>query len=310
MINRELIRIKLVQIVYAYYQNSGRSPEAAEKELALSLDKAYELYNLLLLLMVETGRMALRMYEMRRSRAQRLGEDTEALSRRFVDNRFLLQLEANTRLREFGKSSGRGWSDYEPFVRSLCNKVEQTECYAAYMAAPESTYEADRELWRALYRQLFCENEELDSILEEQSLYWNDDKAIVDTFVLKTINRFSPDKGPAQELLPAYNDERDRGFASELLRRALSNEAYYRELLSSTTRKWEIDRVALMDRVIMQIALAEILTFPGIPLGVSISEYVEMAKAYSTPKSGRYVNATLDHIVKRLQAEGKLQKNA
>lgn len=309
MINRELIRLKVVQITYSYYQNGAGRPEAAEKELLFSLSKAYDLYNFLLLLMVELNRMALRTLEMRQNRARRLGEDEKAISNKFVDNRFMLQLESNNQLMEYRDNQKRSWSDHEEFVRSLYNKIEQSEYYEQYMASEQSSYEEDREVWRLIYRHLICNNEELDSLLEEMSLYWNDDKVIVDTFVLKTINRFNAESTADQALLPEYKDITDQEYATRLLLRTIANEKYYSELIASKTRKWELSRIALMDRVILQIALAEILSFPSIPVSVSINEYVEIAKMYSTPKSGKYINATLDNIVKQLQSENKLVKN-
>ena len=144
---------------------------------------------------------------------------------------------------------------------------------------------------------------------EDQSLYWNDDKEIVDTFVLKTIKRFEEKNGANQELLPEFKDEEDQEFARRLFRRAILNCDYYRHLISENTRNWDLDRVAFMDVVIMQCALAEILSFPNIPVSVSLNEYVDIAKVYSTAKSGSFVNGTLDGIVNQLKKEGKLTKN-
>ncbi len=308
MINRELIRLKLVQIAYSYYQSGSKNPAAAEKELLMSLSRAYALYNTMLLLMVELNRMALRTLEMRQSRAKRLGEK-DALSTKFVDNRFMLQLESNKQLLEFRDNQRFDWADQEEFVRSLYTKIEESEFYKMYMDSSKNSYEEDREVWRLIYRHLICNNEELDAVLEEMDLYWNDDKVIVDTFVLKTINRFTADSTEDQPLMPEYRDSSDQEFAIRLLQKAIANKDYYYDLIASTTRKWDINRVALMDRIILQLALAEIISFPGIPVSVSINEYVEIAKMYSTSKSGKYINATLDNIAKRLTEENKLIKN-
>jgi N utilization substance protein B len=309
MINRELIRLKLVQITYSYYQSGGKNPAAAEKELLLSLSRAYDLYNSMLLLMLELNRMALRLLEMRQSRANRLGE-ADLVNAKFVENRFMKQLESNKQLKEYRNNNQRfDWADQEEYVRSLYGKIEESEFYNAYMTSGKNSYEEDREVWRLIYRHLICNNEELDAVLEEMDLYWNDDKVIVDTFVLKTINRFTPESTDEQPLMPEYKDSSDQDFAIRLLDKAISNKDYYYDLIASTTRKWDIKRVALMDRIILQIALAEIISFPGIPVSVSINEYVEIAKMYSTSKSGKYINATLDNIAKRLIEENKLIKN-
>ncbi|MCR4920905.1 MAG: transcription antitermination factor NusB [Bacteroidaceae bacterium] len=307
MINREIIRQKVVQIVYSYYQQGDSRPDRAEKELLMSMSKAYELYNYMLLLLVEMNRVALRIYQMRQSRLTRLGS-YETENARFVNNRFMLQMESNRQLMEFRENHNRFWADLEEFVRSLYLKVEEQDFYKEYMSRRSSSFAEDREVWRLIYRQLICNNDELDALLEEQSLYWNDDKTVVDTFVLKTLNRFTEQSSPDMPLLPEFRDDADREFAIRLLRRTLANAEYLQSLIAGSTRRWDVERVALMDRVIMQVALAEITSFPTIPLGVSINEYVELAKTYSTPKSGKYVNASLDHISKQLIEEKKLVK--
>jgi N utilization substance protein B len=177
------------------------------------------------------------------------------------------------------------------------------------MEAETSSYEEDRELWRKLYKTIIFNNDDLDQLLEDQSLYWNDDKEIVDTFVLKTIKRFDEKNGAKQELLPEFKDDEDQDYARRLFRRAILNADYYRHLISEGTKNWDLDRVAFMDVVIMQIALAEILSFPNIPVSVSLNEYVEIAKLYSTPRSGAFINGTLDGIVNVLKNENKLTKN-
>ena len=308
MINRELIRLKVVQIVYSFYQKGLENADDAERRLLESLSKAYDMYNLLLLLLVELNRMAMRYYQMRQNRVQRLGL-YEEVSPRFIDNRFILQLESNHQLMEFREEQNRFWADQEEFVRALYLKIEETDFYKEYMSASTTTFEEDRALWRQIYRQLICNNDELDAIFEEKSIYWNDDKAIVDTFVLKTINRFKEDTTASMPLLPEYKDDSDREFAIRLLRRTLSNADYLQSLIAGSTRRWDVNRVALMDRIILQIALAEITSFPAIPVSVSINEYVELAKDYSTPKSSKYINATLDHVTRQLIEEKKLVKN-
>ena len=308
MINRVLIRLKVMQIVYAYYQNGSKNLDTAEKELFFSLSKAYDMYNYLLLLMVEVTRQALRKQN---AAKQKLLPSKEELypNKKFVENRFIAQLEVNKQLNDFVVNQKKTWSNEDEFVKSLCEKIQESDIYKEYMASETSSYAEDRELWRKIYKRIIFNNAELDQVLEEQSLYWNDDKEIVDTFVLKTIKRFEEKNGANQELLPEFKDEEDKDFARRLFRRTILNADYYRHLISENTRNWDLDRVAFMDVIIMQIALAEILSFPNIPVSVSLNEYVEIAKLYSTPKSGAFINGTLDGIVKILQKENKLTKN-
>ena len=308
MINRVLIRLKIVQIVYAYYQNGGKNLDTAEKELFFSLSKAYDMYNYLLLLMVEITKQAEKKQSAAKSKLLPTAEELYP-NTKFVDNRFIAQLEVNKQLLEFSETQKKTWENESEFVKSLCEKIMDSDIYKEYMASETSSYDEDRELWRKIYKRIIFNNPELDQVLEDQSLYWNDDKEIVDTFVLKTIKRFDEKNGAKQELLPEFKDEEDQDFARRLFRRTILNADYYRHLISENTRNWDLDRVAFMDVVIMQIALAEILSFPNIPVSVSLNEYVEIAKLYSTPKSGSFINGTLDGIVKILKEDNKLTKN-
>ena len=308
MINRVLIRLKIVQIVYAYYQNGGKNLDTAEKELFFSLSKAYDMYNYLLLLMVEITKQAERKQSAAKNKLLPTEEELHP-NTKFVDNRFIAQLEVNKQLLEFSETQKKTWENESEFVKRLCEVIMNSDIYKEYMECETSSYEEDRELWRKLYKRIIFNNDELDQVLEDQSLYWNDDKEIVDTFVLKTIKRFEEKNGAKQELLPEFKDEDDQDFARRLFRRTILNADYYRHLISENTRNWDLDRVAFMDVIIMQIALAEILSFPNIPVSVTLNEYVEIAKLYSTPKSGSFINGTLDGIVNVLKKENKLTKN-
>lgn len=306
MINRELIRIKVVQLVYAYYMNGGKSLDSAEKELLTSLSKAYQLYIYLLDLIVAITNEERLRYDVLVQRAEREGSD--APSSRFAFNRFAVQLEENEQLCENKEKFGLSWREDIEFVRKACNAIEQSETYKEYMNSDEDSYDADREVWRKLYKQIIESNESLDELLESKSLYWNDDKEIVDSFVLKTIKRFDLEKKTKQELLPEFKDDEDRQYAIELFQQTITNSEEYQELMSQYSRNWELSRMPFTDIIIMQIALAEMLTFPAIPASVSINEYVELSKVYSTPRSASYINGMLDTIAKALIREGRLLK--
>ena len=307
MINRTLIRLKIVQLVYAFYQNDGKTVETAEKELLFSLSKAYDLYNLLLLLMVAVMRYARKQVE-QKEQLNKATHNDQVVSHRFIENRFAVQLEDNLQLRQYVQNQKKSWDGEIAYVKSLYEKIVASELYADYMNKEEVTYADDRELWRALYKNIIMKDEALDEVIEDQSLYWNDDREIVDTFVLKTIKRFAEENGHDQELMPEYKDEEDREFALRLFRRTITDDEYYRDLISSCIKNWEFNRLAYMDICIMQTAVAELLSFPQIPVSVTINEYVEIAKWYSTPRSASYVNGIIDAIAKKLKAEHILMK--
>lgn len=308
MINRVLIRLKIIQIVFAYYQNGSKNLDSAEKELFFSLSKAYDLYNYLLMLMVALTEYAQKRIDTAKAKFSPTKEELYP-NMKFVENKFVAQLEVNEQLNQFIANQKRTWDNDQDFIKSLFEKIITSDIYKEYMESSDHSYDADRELWRKIYKTFIFNNDDLDEVLEDQSLYWNDDKEIVDTFVLKTIKRFEEKNGATQELLPEFKDEEDQEFARRLFRRTILNADYYRHLVSDNTKNWDLDRIAFMDVIIMQTALAEILSFPNIPVSVSLNEYVDIAKLYSTAKSGGFINGTLDGIVNQLKKEGKLTKN-
>lgn len=306
MINREIIRNKVVQLTYAYYQNGNKNIDSAEKELLFSLSKAYDLYAYMLALIPAVARESRKYLEVAQSKAQR--EGTAMPSQKFAYNRFAIQVEQNTALNDILDAKKISWNDHPEFVNKLYLQITDSQIYKEYMDSSDDSYEADRELWRKLYRTLIENNEGIDSILEEESLYWNDDKEIVDTFVVKTIKRFDEKAGHKQAILPEYASEEDIDFARKLFRAAILNADEYQHYMGEMSRNWDFNRLAFMDVIIMQIAIAEMMTFPGIPINVTINEYVEIAKLYSTPRSGGYINGILDPIARMLVKSGRMLK--
>ena len=307
MINREIIRIKIVQLTYAYYQNGNKNIDSAEKELFFSLSKAYDLYNYLLMLIVAITREGRRRLEIAQSKAKREGRKEP--STKFAFNRFAVQLEENKQLQEFEETQKRSWDDEPEFVGKMFELIEQSQLYKEYIEDTEDNYATDRELWRRIYRTFIQENEDLDQLLEELSLYWNDDKEVVDTFVLKTIKRFEEKNGARQDLLPEYDSDEEKDYARRLFRATILNADEYQRMMSESSRNWDFSRLAYMDVIIMQIALAEMLTFPSIPVSVTINEFVELAKFYSTPRSAGYINGMLDAIARHLVRTGRMMKH-
>ncbi len=314
MINRDLIRRKIVQLTYAYYQNRNYNMDNAEKELMFSLSKSYDLYNYMLQLIVAITGEARKRYDVEVVRAQR--EGLQEPSARLAFNEFAVQLEENKMLLDWIDVKHSNWDENIEVVRSLYNTITSSDLYADYVSGafdaelPDmDDYDRDREWWRRVYKKFIQNNDEMDAFLEEKSLYWNDDKDIVDTFVLKTIKRFDKANKSKQELLPEYKDMEDREFARKLFRATILNADSYQRYMSTASRNWDFSRLAYMDVVIMQIAIAELTTFPGIPATVTINEYVEMAKVYSTPRSGGYVNGMLDNIARYLNEQGIIAKD-
>ena len=310
MINRELIRLKTLQLVYAFYRSGGKDEAVACKELAFSLGKAYELYEYLLSTLVEVRILAEQRAESMKAKARRLNlpepNPDEVL---IAQNRLLLQLEENEALSDY-RAKRLIWPEEPTFIARLLDQMVDTDEFREYAEkeADARDYFADREIIRKLYKTCVCQNEAFDDLIEDHSLYWNDDKEVIDSFVLKTIKRFMPDTPASWPLLPDFDTDDDRQFADKLFRETLAHTQQTRELIKTNCRNWDFDRLTFMDVVIMQQALSEILSFPDIPVNVTLNEYLNLAKVYSTPRSAPYINGLLDHIVKQLRAEHIIMK--
>lgn len=307
MINRVLIRIRVLQIVFSWSQRETKELNKAETELLFSLQKSYDLYHYYLLMILDLTDDYDRRVEQKKSKLLPSQLDMNP-NVKLLENKFALQLRSNIQLQEYLKERPFLWDEHDAFMRSLLNDILESQTYSDYCDQPSGDYNIDREFWRKIFKQFICGNEELDAILEDDSLYWNDDIEIVESFVIKTIKQFEEEKGEDQELLPMFRDEDDRDFAIKLLRESMFNAKEHLELIEKYTANWESERIAQMDLVIMQIALTEIMTFPSIPISVSLNEYINIAKSYSTDKSSSFINGVLDAVVKEMQDEKKIFK--
>lgn len=307
MINRVLLRIKIIQILYSFYKGDGQSATLAERELFHSIEKTYELYFHLLQFSVEITHYAAIKIDSRKNKLRPTEEDLNP-NTRFVDNRFVAQLEKNRCLQDFLNEHKTSWANNQDAIKNIYELVIASDVYKEYMEAETSDYAADKDIWRKIYKKIILQNEEFSDSIEDQSIYWTDDLEIVISFIIKTIKRFDAENDVNQELLPMFKDDEDAEFASRLIKNTLENETIYRQMIDQHTQNWELDRIAFMDIIIMQAALAEIMTFPTIPVSVTLNEYIEISKSFSTDKSATFINGVLDNIVKDLKADNKLIK--
>ena len=307
MINREIIRLKVVQITYAYYQNGGKNIDTAEKELFFSLGKAYDLYNYLLMLMVEINRIAVRAVETAQNRYNRIHVG-EPPSTKFIDNRFILQLEVNKQLLEFRENQKKTWGDEEDFVRSLYKQIVETDYYKEYMSSETRSLAEDCELFIRIFtdEELFEDNEALASYLEDMSLFWTDDLGYVLNSVVRSLETLRR-RGMIPEPDVFLKDD-DRTFALDLLKAAMTGYDKYMEAVVSSTSNWDPERVVTTDLVLIIQGIAEAVNFPNIPLKVTINEYVDISKYYSTRNSRVFVNGLLDRILRKKTDSGEIVK--
>ncbi|MBP5319129.1 MAG: transcription antitermination factor NusB [Paludibacteraceae bacterium] len=310
MINRVLIRIKVIQLLYAWQLNRGEKPAMAEKELFESIEKAYELYHWLLQLSLDIKAYATKRIEIGLNKLRPTQEELHP-NVRFINNLFVKQLAENEDLKAYNSDKNHpvSWEDHTDFIKDLFEGLTSTELYQDYMKETVRDYEADKMLWRKIYKKYLAGKDELLNQLEDMCLYWNDDIEIVISFVDKTIKRFSQEAGAKQPLLPLYSDpEDDQDFAKRLLGTAIKRQDEFSGWIDETAKNWEGERIATMDRIIMQAALAEMVEFPTIPISVTLNEFVEISKFYSTEKSSNFINGVLDKIASKLREEGKLIK--
>lgn len=304
MINRVLIRAKVVQMLYAYMvSKDSMTLTTAKKELTKSLDKSYELYNALLKLMIElTDVQDLRLDEAKHKFLPT--EEDLNPNMRFVENEFVKRLRADQTLADFVDDKKINWRDDELFVRLLLDKILRSDEYQEYMEMPKTSLVRDGEVWYQLMKKVVLPDENLLEHLQSMSVYYTDDDLqIMGQFVMKTIRRFEDEE--AQPILPQYKNDDDSKFGEQLFSKAVAemeeNNSYIDQFVK--TEKWDVERIALMDRVVMCTALTEIRNYPSIPVNVSLNEYIELAKDYSTPRSGQFVNGILNAVVNKLRAD-------
>lgn len=304
MINRVLIRVKVVQMLYAYMVSKDTMTLAqAKKELKKSLDKSYELYNALLKLIIElTDVQDLRLDEAKHKFLPT--EEDMNPNMRFVENEFVKKLREDQTLSEFVEDKKINWRDDELFVRLLLDKILRSEDYQEYMEMPKTSLVRDGEVWYQLLKKVVFTDENLLEHLQSMSVFYTDDDLnIMGQFVLKTIRRF--EDGEASPIFPQFKDDEDSKFGEQLFLKVVAemeeNNSYIDKFVK--TEKWDTDRIAMMDRLVMCTALTEMRNFPSIPVNVSLNEYIELAKDYSTPRSGQFVNGILNSVVNQMRAD-------
>jgi len=306
MITRRLIRIKILQIVFSYLFSDGKTIHAAEKELFFSMHKFHELYHKMLYLMVDLKRYAENRIEIARSKKAPTYEDLHP-NTRFIDNQVIRQIEENPDLNTFVSRKKLDWSQQKEFIRDLYNQLIKTDLYEEYMNSEEDSYQADKNIIVRIYDTLLPDFDPLFQQLEEQSIYWNDEVELVISFILKSLKDLRQDEQGTLQF-PLFKKDEDRQFAEELFRKTIRNYQEYDQLIENNSRNWDLERIAFMDILIMKMAITEILEFSSIPTKVTLDEYIEIAKYYSTEKSNVFINGILDKVIAQLRSEDKIHK--
>ena len=307
MISRRIIRIKVLQILYAFFTTPDTSINNTEKELFFSLQKTYDLYHYLLGLVIEIEKFAEERIEMGKKKHRPTSADLYP-NTRFVNNQLIAQLKNNISLTKYLESSKLTWAGEEDLIRKLYLSLVELDFYKEYMEAAQNSYADDRKLVEDIFKYLILDSEDIESLLEEQSIYWNDDLDFVVSMILKTFKKFKEFSDERQALLPMFKDDEDRQFAKDLYRKVVLNQTEIEVLIKQHTVNWDIERIAFIDSLILELALSEFLYFPSIPTKVTMNEYIELSKYYSTEKSRNFINGILDKALKDLKKADKIRK--
>jgi N utilization substance protein B len=307
MISRRLLRIKALMALYAFNRREDGNLTQAETELMFSISKSYDLYHYLLLLVLEIADIAGEKIDQALQKRMPSHEDLNP-KRRFIDNQVIDQLRKNIEFKNYVSTKKLSWVNNSHVPRLLYNKMIVWEVYEEYMNSETVNYVSDKKFITRLITELFSNSEDLQTNLEEQSIYWNDDMEYISSMVEKTLKKFKADSGEKTPLMPLFKNVEDEEFVKILFRKAILYSKKCSELIDKNTTNWEVDRIALMDILVMQLAITEILEFPEIPVKVTLNEYIEIAKYYCTSKSSTFVNGILDNIVKEIRDEGLFNK--
>ncbi len=307
MISRRIIRTKVLQLLYAYYSSEEKSLDKTEKELFFCIHKSYDLYHYLLTLLLEIADYAENRIEIKRNKLQPTEDDLHP-NTKFISNQLIQQLRSNRQLKTYIQQKKLSWVNHPELIKELYLFMTESEMYKVYMESKERSYKDDKKFIEKLFDKIILVSEDLYMVLEEQSIYWNDDVEFVISMIIKTIKRFNEYTDSDQNLMPLFKDAEDRTFTKDLLRYAIINHNELRDLIKEHSKNWDVDRIAFMDILILQLAISEFLYFPSIPTKVSMNEYIELSKFYSTDKSRNFINGILDKTLKDLKKEGKIQK--
>ena len=306
MLSRRLLRIKVLKSLYAHLKSDSTSLKASEKYLIESIDKAYDLYFQMLTLIVDVARYAEGRQEVAKQKMLATYEDLNP-NRRFVDNGVVQLLATSDALGDEVASRKLTWSRHPDTIKAIYNNLVETEFYKNYMSASTNTFVDDRKFVEDFYAWI-SEDELLQETLDEISMLWNDDLCFVLFMVVRTVSNLKRSHTDVK-LLPQFNSDEDLEFSKTLLIKSLVQYEERQELVDKYTSNWDVERVAFMDNLIISVAVTELLNFDSIPVKVTLDEWIDIAKYYSSPSSSNFINGVLDRAAADLIASGEVAKS-
>jgi N utilization substance protein B len=296
-----------MQALYAYFKHdSSLSLNNCEKELLFSIQKTYDLYHYLLLLVIDVADFAQTRIDIARSKKIPSFEDLNPNSK-FVTNKVIEQIRTNTDLENYLAHKKLSWVNYPELIKGLYNEIISTEEYKKYMNDSSGSYAADKSFVCFVFKNVMSRYEPLYADLEEQSIYWNDEVEFILGIIIKTIKKFNAEE-ESRRLLPLFKNKEDEDFSQILLRKVILNHTAYSELIKKYSMNWDLERIAFLDILLMQMAIAEVIEFSSIPVKVTLNEYLELSKYYSTDKSSVFINGILDKVFEELKNTKQINK--
>ena len=308
MLNRRYLRIKAFQSLYAYWQSDNASAARIEKELFTSIERTYDLYLSLLLVFGELRHIAELTFEERKKKRLPTAEDLDP-SRRFVDNPIVLNIAQSERLRLEAEKRKISWVGNHELFTALYREVQNNEAYQAYIKEEAQGFKRDQNFVIEFFSEMIANNEALQEVFETRSIAWMEDLDLAASLVKRTLEQMrATDTADVFMNEIARDPKEDHDFVSMLFRKTIEHSDEHEKAISEKSSNWESDRIALSDMILMQMALTEVRIFDQIPVKVTMNEYIEIAKAYSTPKSKNFINGVLDKLFIEMRSDGRIRK--
>ncbi len=307
MINRRFIRVKVLQLLYAYLKSGEDNFSKAERELQFSIDRTYDLYFHLLQLALELKLLAEKKIEIGKNKKLPTHSDLNP-NLKFVNNKVLCQLTENEMLKTNINNTKLNWNSYPSFIQNLYKELSETDFFIKYMEKEDRNYSDEKRFIIDIYKNVIIESEELEIILEEHSIFWISDYDFVIKSIINTVNFFQAEENENKRLLPQYNKEEDEQYLKDIFRKTLLNYDDTSVIITKYTKNWDFERIATIDALILNMAICEFLHFPSIPTKVTLNEYVELSKNFSAKKNSVFINGVLDRVLKDLLKEDKIIK--
>jgi N utilization substance protein B len=308
MLTRRHIRAKVMQSVYAYVQSGRDNINVEQNNMLRSIDNIFDLYILLLSLVVDIVEWDKSVIDKKKNRLS-AREKIPAVDELLANNLFANKLAKNTVLQQHLNDKKMSWKNNDEYLQLLLKEIKESTLYSKYVAREKHTFKSDKNFIIDTYKEIIAPNEKLHDFFESENISWLGDISVANSMVVKSLTLIFEDSEDNQHLMKLYKDEEDRQFAIDLFLKTVSNAKYFSEVIAKNTPGWDAERIASLDLILMEMAICEFVKFPSIPTKVTINEYLELSKDFSTPKSKVFINGVLDKLWRDLESNGEIKKS-